>query len=90
MDDEEIIGNVITERSIWKAIRILALPSVIGFFVEDIFNFTDMYFVCFLGPEAISAVSIGGIITNFLINGAGGLAGRDLSSRIEICGRRKA
>jgi putative MATE family efflux protein len=74
MDDGETIGNVITDGSIWRAIRILALPSVVGFLIEDIFNFTDMYFVGFLGPEAISAVSIGGIITNFLINGAGGLA----------------
>jgi putative MATE family efflux protein len=89
MDDEEITGNVITEGSIWKAIRILALPSVTGFLIEDIFNFTDMYFVGFLGPEAISAVSIGGIITNFLIKGASGLAVGTLALVSRFIGKGK-
>lgn len=79
MDNEEIIGNVVTEGSIWKAVLILALPTVLGLLVEDLFNFTDMYFVGFLGPEAISAVSIGGIITRFLIGGAGGLSAGTLA-----------
>jgi Na+-driven multidrug efflux pump len=92
MSGEEIIGNVITEDSIWSEIKILALPTVIGFLIQDLFNFTDMYFVGFLGPEAISAVSIEEIITNSLINGAGGLAVGTLAlvSRFVGEGKRKS
>jgi len=79
MSDKEVIGNVITEGSIWRAIKILALPTVLGLLLEDLFNFTDMYFVGFLGPGAISAVSIGGIITRFIISGAGGLSAGTLA-----------
>jgi len=74
MDKEEIFRNVITEGSIWRAIKILALPSMAGLLIEDIFNLTDMYFVSYLGADAVAAVSMGGIITGLLIGGSGGLA----------------
>jgi len=89
MDDGETIGNVITDGSIWHAIRILALPTVVGLLIEDLFNFTDMYFVGYLGPEAISAVSIGGIITRFIIGGAGGLSAGTLALVARAVGEGK-
>jgi len=56
---EEVLGNVITEGSMWQAIKILAIPSLITMLLQEAFNFTDMYFVGYLGPSAIAAVSWG-------------------------------
>jgi putative MATE family efflux protein len=71
---EEVLGNVITEGSMWQAIKILAIPSLITMLLQEAFNFTDMYFVGYLGPSAIAAVSMGGIITSILIGGVTGLS----------------
>jgi putative MATE family efflux protein len=71
---EEVITNIITEGSIWQAIKILAIPSLITMLLQEVFNFTDMYFVGFLGSGAIAAVSIGGVITGLLIGGVTGLS----------------
>jgi Na+-driven multidrug efflux pump len=58
-DDEEVLSNLITQGTIWQAIRILAVPSLITMLPQEVFNFTDMYFVAYLGSVAIAAVSMG-------------------------------
>jgi putative MATE family efflux protein len=73
-EDDEILTNVITQGTLWQAIKILAIPSLITMLLQEAFNFTDMYFVGYLGSGAIAAVSMGGIITSILIGGVTGLS----------------
>lgn len=73
-EDEKILTNVITQGTLWQAIKILAIPSLITMLLQEVFNFTDMYFVGYLGSSAIAAVSMGGIITSILIGGVTGLS----------------
>lgn len=73
-EDDEILTNVITQGTLWQAIKILAIPSLITMLLQEVFNFTDMYLVGYLGPSAIAAVSMGGIITSILIGGVTGLS----------------
>ena len=59
-------SRVLTEGSIARNIWYLALPMMIGNLFENAFNIVDMIFVGKLGPSAIAAVGMCGIIIYFL------------------------
>jgi len=56
----------LTEGSIVRNIWYLALPMVAGNVLENAFNFIDMIFVGKIGPSAIAAVGMCGIVIYFL------------------------
>ncbi|MFB0565345.1 MAG: MATE family efflux transporter [Candidatus Aminicenantaceae bacterium] len=56
-----------TSGSISKNIWILAWPMMIGNVLQTAFNVVDMIFVGKLGPEAIAAVSLSGMILMLII-----------------------
>ncbi len=57
-----IVKRDLTEGSLARGIWYLALPSIVANTLMDVFNIVDMIFVGRLGPSAIAAVSIGGIV----------------------------
>lgn len=52
----------LTEGSIVKNVWYLALPMMVGILLQNTFNIVDMIFVGRLGPAAIAAVSMNGIL----------------------------
>lgn len=54
--------RLLTEGSIVKNVWHLALPMMVGILLHNTFNIVDMIFVGRLGPAAIAAVSMNGII----------------------------
>lgn len=64
----------LTEGSIPKSVWALALPMMIGYLLQTLFNVVDMIFVGKLGAEAIAAVSMSGIIMMLIITVAIGLS----------------
>ncbi len=52
----------LTEGSIAKNVWYLALPMMVGILLQNTFNIVDMIFVGRLGPAAIAAVSMNGIL----------------------------
>ncbi len=52
----------LTEGSITKNVWHLALPMMVGILLQNTFNIVDMIFVGRLGPAAIAAVSMNGIL----------------------------
>lgn len=57
----------LTTGSIYRSIWVLALPMMIGNFLHTAFNVVDMIFIGKLGPEAIAAVSLCGMILMLII-----------------------
>jgi len=57
----------LTTGSISNSIWILAWPMMVGNFLQTAFNVVDMIFVGKLGPEAIAAVSLSGMILMLII-----------------------
>jgi len=64
----------LTQGSIPRNLIALALPLVAANLLQTTFNIVDMLFVGRLGPAAIAAVSLAGVITMFLMTIAIGLA----------------
>lgn len=64
----------LTQGSIPCNLVALALPLVAANLLQTTFNIVDMLFVGRLGPAAIAAVSLAGVITMFLMTIAIGLA----------------
>ena len=56
----------LTEGSIVRNIWHLALPMMIGNVLQNAFNIVDMVFVGRLGPSAIAAVGMSGVVLGFL------------------------
>ena len=56
----------LTEGSVVRNIWYLSLPMMIGNVLENTFNIVDMIFVGRLGPSAIAAVAVSGVILGFL------------------------
>ncbi len=56
----------LTEGGIARNICYLALPTMIGNVLQNAFNIVDMIFVGRLGPSALAAVGMSGIILHFL------------------------
>ncbi len=56
-----------TEMDITKALRYIALPSIIGMLFRTMYNLVDMFWVGKLGYEQIAAVGIFGIFFEFAI-----------------------
>jgi putative MATE family efflux protein len=56
----------LTEGSIVRNIWHLALPMMIGNVLENTFSIVDMMFVGRLGPSAIAAVGMSGVVLGFL------------------------
>ncbi|MBC8230449.1 MATE family efflux transporter [bacterium] len=52
----------LTEGSIVRNLWYLALPMIAGNLLQDFFNIVDMIFVGRIGPDAIAAVGMGGIL----------------------------
>lgn len=61
-------GNL--AAGIWK----LALPTMVTSALYDLFNIVDMVFVGKLGPQAIAAVSISGVLMGLIRMGAMGIS----------------
>jgi len=57
----------LTSGSIYQNIWMLALPMMIGNFLHTAFNVVDMIFIGKLGPEAIAAISLCGMILMLII-----------------------
>lgn len=64
----------LTEGSIAKNIWYLALPMMVGNVLQDLFNIVDMIFVGKLGPAAIAAVSMSGILLMLVMTVAIGIS----------------
>ena len=64
----------LTEGSITKNILRLALPMMTSIVFHDLFNIVDMFFVGKLGPEAVAAVSMCGLLIHMIIIAAVGIA----------------
>ena len=47
----------LTQGSLRRHVWMMALPMMIGMFVQSLYLFVDLYFVADLGAEAIAAVS---------------------------------
>ncbi len=56
----------LTEGPIFRAVWFLAVPMVVGSLLQNFSSVADIYFVGQLGPEAVAAVSIGGIVLDVL------------------------
>lgn len=56
----------LTEGSIFRHLFKLAVPITLGYILQDAFNIVDMIFVGRLGPAAISAVGISGILLRLI------------------------
>jgi putative MATE family efflux protein len=56
-----------TEMDITKAIRYIALPSIVGMLFRTLYNLVDMFWIGKLGYEHIAAVGIFGIFFEFAI-----------------------
>ncbi|HDZ11491.1 MAG TPA: MATE family efflux transporter, partial [Bacteroidetes bacterium] len=65
---------VFTQGSVRKSIWILAWPMVLGNLLQNLFNVVDMIFVGRLGPEAISAVAMSGILMSVIWTFLAGIA----------------
>lgn len=50
----------LTQGSLQRHLWVMALPMMIGMFVQSLYFFVDLYFVAGLGAEAVAAVSAGG------------------------------
>ena len=62
MNDRSRQKYDLTKGSIPKSIWILAWPMVLGNLLQNLFNIVDMIFVGRLGPDAIGAVAMSGIL----------------------------
>lgn len=56
----------LTEGPILRSVLILGVPMVVGSLLQNFSSVADIFFVGKLGPEAIVAVSIGGIVIDVL------------------------
>lgn len=50
----------LTQGSLQRHLWVMAVPMMIGMFVQSLYFFVDLYFVSGLGAEAVAAVSAGG------------------------------
>ncbi|HIH96673.1 MAG TPA: MATE family efflux transporter [Thermoplasmata archaeon] len=62
-----LIDRNLTVGSISKNIWFLAVPMILTSFLQDFFSIVDMFFVGRLGPSAIAAVSMGGVIIGIIM-----------------------
>lgn len=60
-------GRNLTEGSILRSIVYLGIPTIATGFLQSAFNVIDMLFVGRLGPTALAAVSISGVVIALLI-----------------------
>ena len=58
----------LTQGSLRRHVWTMALPMMIGMFVQSLYLFVDLYFVADLGAEAIAAVSAAGNLMLLIIN----------------------
>jgi len=68
------VNRDLTRGSIPRNLIILALPLIAANLLQTTFNIVDMLFVGRLGPAAIAAISLAGVIMMFLMTIAIGLA----------------
>lgn len=64
----------LTEGSILKAIGRLGVPIIVTSFLQSAFNLADMFFVGRLGPAALAAVTLSGIVISLVITAAIGIS----------------
>ena len=64
----------LTEGSIVKNLWYLALPMILGNVLQNLFNIVDMIFVGRIGPDAIAAVGMSGILLYMTFTAAIGIA----------------
>lgn len=66
-------NNIIT-GPIYKGLFSLAIPIMIGFILQNVFNIVDMYFVGKLGAVPLAACSIGGLFIGLVYTFALGIS----------------
>lgn len=64
----------ITEGSIKSSLWRLSLPLITGAFLHNLFNIVDLFFIGRLGPVALAAISIAGVLLAMIIMVALGIA----------------
>lgn len=64
----------LTEGSVVKAIARLGVPIIATSILQSAFNLADMFFVGRLGPAALAAVTVSGIVIALLITAAIGIS----------------
>ncbi len=64
----------LTEGSIFRAIARLGIPLIATSLLQSGFNLVDMFFVGMLGPAALAAVTLSGVVIALLITAAIGVS----------------
>ncbi|MCF7873589.1 MAG: MATE family efflux transporter [Candidatus Omnitrophica bacterium] len=64
----------LTEGSIKTSLGKLSLPLITGAFLHNLFNLVDLFFIGRLGPVALAALSVAGVILSMLIMVALGIS----------------
>lgn len=64
----------LTEGSVFRAILHLGIPTIAISLLQSTFNLVDMFFVGRLGPTALAAVTVSGIVIALLITVAIGIS----------------
>jgi putative MATE family efflux protein len=64
----------LTEGSVIQAVRVLAVPTIVGNLLQNLHTVIDIYFIGKLGPESIAAVSLGGVVIDVLWTVIAGLS----------------
>lgn len=64
----------LTEGPIFWSVRVLAIPTIVGNLLQNLHTIVDIFFIGRLGPEAIAAVSLGGVVIDVLWTTISGLS----------------
>ncbi len=76
-------GNI--KASLWK----LSLPLIAGAFLHNLFNLVDLFFIGKLGPTALAALSVAGVILAMIIMVALGISTGATALIAHYTGQRK-
>lgn len=64
----------LTSGSISRNIWYLGVPMIVGNLLQNTFSFVDMIFMGWLGPDAIAAVAMGGLVLSMIFTVAIGIS----------------
>lgn len=78
----------ITEGNIKSSLWRLSLPLVTGAFLHNLFNLVDLFFIGKLGPVALAAISISGVLIAMIIMVALGISTGTTALIAHYIGRR--
>ena len=64
----------LTEGPVFRAVWVLAIPTVLGNVLQNLHTVVDIFFIGKLGPESIAAVALGGVVIDVLWTVISGLS----------------